>query len=204
VEFGREGDLEQDVLHNVGAIWTLELEGLALIGASVTEERHTVQGKIIHTTYLEEDIVEAPGLGSQDGGETLFALLDEEGEVDSSGARVTCSPRLAGSSVRSMAVGAERLSVHPCLGDRINRLVPRKAEEFGNNGGGGDLDEDDVIETDTVEGVEESKASLDFVGLDHGLENVMDGQGLSLAGEVISNREDGTQVVGRMSPYASE
>ena len=61
-----------------------------------------------------------------------------------------------------------------------------------------------MIKPDTVEGVEESKATLDFVGLDHGLENVMDGQRLSLAGEVISNREDGTQVIGRMPPCERE
>lgn len=44
VEFGREGDLEENVLHNVRSIRALELEWLA----------------------LEKDIVEAPGLGGQD------------------------------------------------------------------------------------------------------------------------------------------
>ena len=43
VELGGKGDLEEDVLHDVAAVGALELEGLA----------------------LEEDIVEAPGLGRE-------------------------------------------------------------------------------------------------------------------------------------------
>jgi len=43
MEFGREGDLEENVLHDVRSIRALELERLA----------------------LEENVVEAPGLGSQ-------------------------------------------------------------------------------------------------------------------------------------------
>ena len=43
VELGGEGDLEENVLHNVGSVGALELERLA----------------------LEEDVVEAPGLGGQ-------------------------------------------------------------------------------------------------------------------------------------------
>ena len=44
VELGREGNLEENVLHDVGSVGTLELERFA----------------------LEEDVVEAPSLGRQD------------------------------------------------------------------------------------------------------------------------------------------
>lgn len=44
VELGREGYLEEDILHDVRSIWALELERLA----------------------LEENVVEAPGLSCQD------------------------------------------------------------------------------------------------------------------------------------------
>ena len=57
MEFGREGDLEENILHNVRPIRTLELEFLA----------------------LEEDIVEAPSLSGQNRRQTLLALLNHEG-----------------------------------------------------------------------------------------------------------------------------
>lgn len=179
VELGGEGDLEEDVLHDVRAVGALELERLA----------------------LKENIVEAPGLGGQDGGETLLTLLDEEGEVDGARAGVTGSPGLARAGVGRVAVGTEGLAVNPRLRDRIDGLLPVEAKELGDDGGRGDLDEDNVIETDAVVRVEESKTTLDLVCLDHGLEDVMDSQRLSLAGEVISDSEDSAQVVGRMTPY---
>ncbi len=43
-----------------------------------------------------------------------------------------------------------------------------QAEHVGDDGGGGDLDEHDVVEADAVEGVLEGEAALDLVGLDHG------------------------------------
>ena len=91
-----------------------------------------------------------------------------------------------------MTVGTQRLTVGPCLGDGINGLVTVETQELGDNRGTGDLDEDDVIETDAVEGVEEGEASLDLVSLDHAREDVMDGELLTLTGEVIGDGEDGT------------
>lgn len=141
--------------------------------------------------YLEEHVVEAPGLGGEDGGDALLALLDEVGEVDGARAGVTRSPRLARASVGGMAVGAEGLAVNPRLRDGVDGLVAAEAEELGDDGCGCNLDEDDVIEADAVEGVEEREATLDLVGLDHGFEDVLDGQGLALAREVVGDGEDG-------------
>ena len=90
------------------------------------------------------------------------------------------------------------------MGDGVDGLVAVETQELGYNGGAGNLDEDNVIETDTVEGVEEGKAPLDFVSLDHAREDVLDGELLTLTGEMVGDGEDGTQVVGRVTPLCGE
>lgn len=111
-----------------------------------------------------------------------------------------------------MAVSAERLTINPGLGDGVNGLGARQTEELGDHSGSGDLDEDNVVETNTVEGVLESQASLDLVGLDHGLKNVLDLGNLDSGGRVglgstskpVSDGKDTAQVVGGMAPLGSE
>ncbi len=93
VELGRVGDFEEHVLHDVRTERALELERLA----------------------LEEHVVEAPRLGGEHRREAGFAFLDEVGEVDGARARVAGCPGLPRARVRRVAVGAERLAVHPCL-----------------------------------------------------------------------------------------
>jgi hypothetical protein len=101
VELGRVGDLEEHVLHHVRAERALELERLA----------------------LEEHVVEAPRLCGEHRGKARLALLDEVGEVDGARARVACRPGFARASVGRVAVGAERLAVHPRLGDGVDGLI---------------------------------------------------------------------------------
>ena len=109
MELGGERDLEEHVLHDVGAVGALELEGLS----------------------LEEDIVEAPDLGGKNGGDTADAtVLHHQGEVHGARARITSGPRLAGHGVGGMAVGAERLAIDPGLGDGIGGLLAGEAEEL--------------------------------------------------------------------------
>ena len=103
-----------------------------------------------------------------------------------------------------MTVGTQRLTISPCLGDGINSLVTIEAQKLRDNCGTGDLDEDDVIETDAVEGVEEGEASLNLMSLNHTREDVMYGELLTLTGEMISDGEDGTQVVGWVTPFCGE
>ena len=103
-----------------------------------------------------------------------------------------------------MPVGAERLAVDKGLRDGVDGLVAREAEHLGDDGGGGDLDEDDVVEADAVEGVEQREAALDLVCLDHALEEVTDCEvGLARPREVVGDGEDGAEVVGRVSPFCS-
>ena len=61
-----------------------------------------------------------------------------------------------------------------------------------------------MVETNTVEGVEERETALDLVRLDHALEDLMDGQRLALASEMIGDRENGPQVIRRVSPLSRE
>jgi hypothetical protein len=187
----RVGDLEENVLHDIAAVGALELELLA----------------------LKENVVEAPDGSGQDGGNTLLTLHDLESQVDGTLASVTGSPRLAGHGVGGVAVGSQTLAINPGLGDGIGNLLLTEAEHLGDNSGGGDLDEDDVVETDLVVGVEESQASLDLVGLDHGLKDVLDGEDLAtrqvttgLVGSVdpVGDGEDSTEVVGGMTPLSGQ
>lgn len=178
----RVGDLEQDVLHDVAAVGALELKLLA----------------------LEQDIVEAPGGSRQDGGNAALALHDLEGQVDGALAGITGSPRLAGHGVGAVAVGSQALAIDPGLSDSVGDLLLAEAEHLGDDGGGGNLDQDDVVEADLVVRVEQSQAALDLVGLDHALEHVADGEDLAasqvaagLVGAVdpVSDGQDGAQVV---------
>ena len=63
----------------------------------------------------------------------------------------------------------------------------------------------DVVEADLVEGVFEREAALDFVGLDHGGEDVADGElAMAVAGEPVGDGEDAAEVVGGVAPLGGE
>lgn len=112
-----------------------------------------------------------------------------------------------------MTVGSQRLAINPSLGNSIGNLLLVETEHLGDDGGRGNLDENDVVKTDLVVGVEESQASLNLVSLDHGLENILDNKGLassevttSLVGTVdpVGDGEDSTEVVRGVTPLSSE
>jgi len=191
VELSRVGDLEENVLHDIAAVGALELELLA----------------------LEQDIVETPDRSRQNGRNTLLTLEDLESEVDGALASITGSPGLSGHGVGGVAVGSQRLAINPSLGNSIGNLLLVEAEHLGDDGGRGDLDKNNVVKTDLVVGVEESQATLDLVGLDHGLEDILDNKGLaasevttSLVGTVdpVSDGKDSTKVVRGVTPLSSE
>lgn len=112
-----------------------------------------------------------------------------------------------------MAVGSQTLAVNPGLGHGIGNLLLAEAQHLGDNGGRGDLDQDNVVKTDLVIRVEEGQAALNLVGLDHALEHVSDGEDLAasqvaagLVGAVdpVSNGQDGTQVVRGVAPFGGQ
>jgi len=73
-------------------------------------------------------------------------------------------------------------------------------QELGDDGGRGDLDQDDVIESDAVERVEQREAALDLVRFDHALEDVLDRDVFALACQVVRDGEDGPEIVGWVAP----
>lgn len=188
VELSGERDLEENVLHDVGAVRSLELELLA----------------------AKEDIVETPGLGGQDRGHTSLTLLDEQSQVNGSRGGITGSPRLSRHGVGGVSVGSERLTVDKGLRDGISGLLSREAEHAGDNGSRGDLNENNVVETDSVERVLDGETSLNLVGLDHALEDILDLEDLALKTGLggsslpVGNGKDTAKVIGGVSPLGGE
>lgn len=103
----------------------------------------------------------------------------------------------------------QALSINEHLGDDVDRLRVREAEQLGNDGGRGELDEDDVVQSYAVERVLQGHAALDLVRHNHALEDVLDGQGSLACGDVgardpVRNGEDGTEVVRGVAPLGGE
>jgi len=57
-----------------------------------------------------------------------------------------------------------------------------------------------VVEADAIERVEQREAALDLVRFDHALEDVLNGDVLALAREMVRDGKDGAEVVGRVAP----
>ena len=60
-----------------------------------------------------------------------------------------------------------------------------------------------MVEADAVERVEQREATLDLVRFDHALQDVLDGDALTLACQVVRDGEDGSEIVGRVPPWNS-
>jgi hypothetical protein len=155
MELGGKRDFEEDVLHNVAAVRSLELEFIS----------------------VEEDIIEAPDLCSKNGRNTLdSAILDDKSQIDSARTGITCGPGLAGHGVGGVAVSTERLTINPSLRNGIYSLLASQTKQLGDNSSGRDLDEHDVVKTNTVEGVLKCETSLDLVSFNHGLKDILNGR----------------------------
>src|SRR5580658_6309380 len=61
-----------------------------------------------------------------------------------------------------------------------------------------------MIETHAVETVLEREHALDLVRLDHAGEHIAHPQGLALAPQIVSDRENSTEVVGGVAPLGGE
>lgn len=183
--------LEENILHNVAAVWALELEGLA----------------------AKVDVVESPCRSRQNGGQTLLTLQHLQNKVDGSLASISSSPGLAGHGVGAVPVCAHGLAVNEGLRDGVTSLGLAETQHLGDNGGRGKLHEDDVVKTDLVERVLESHATLDLVCPDHGLQNIADLEDLAVAKvsavlvctvDPVGGCENGTQVVRGVTPLSSQ
>lgn len=123
-----------------------------------------------------------------------------------------------------MPVRSERLSVNPRLRYSIDGLRLGKtavswsmevsllasdasvaySQHLADHSGTCNLDEDDMIQPDTIVRVEQGETSLDLVRLDHCFQHVFDSYVLALAAEMVRNGEDGTQIIGRVTPFRRE
>ena len=80
-----------------------------------------------------------------------------------------------------MAVRPERLAINPSLRNSINRLISVEAEQLRNDGGRSNFDQNYMIQAYSIEGVQESNTTLNFVRFDHSLQEVTNGQLLPLS-----------------------
>ena len=108
-----------------------------------------------------------------------------------------------------MAVSAQCLPVDPGIGYGIDDVFLAATEQAGDHGGGGDLDQDDVVYPDPIKAVFQRQHALDFVRLDHGGQNVFNRQRrLALrhagAGNPVGRGQDAAQVVGGMAPFGGQ
>jgi hypothetical protein len=187
VKLGWKRDLEQHVLHDVGAERLWQRQRLP----------------------FEQDIAEAPGLGTQRGGVAHLTRERDEGMPHGPAGRIARRPTLARSGVRRVPIRPKRASVEPCVGDSIDDLLSRSAEHGGHDGCGGNTHQQNVIEAHAVEAVFEGEHALDLVRLDHGRENVANDRRLSafhhgFARHVVRDGENSAEVVRRVSPLGRE
>ena len=66
-----------------------------------------------------------------------------------------------------MTIGTQRLTVDPRQRDGVENFIPVKAEHLGNHRRGSDFYQQDVIQTDAVEGVFQRDTALNFMGFNH-------------------------------------
>lgn len=187
MEFSREGDLEQNVLHDVLLEGALELERLT----------------------LEQHVRETP-LGSGESSLVAhFALQGHQGQTNTTGSSITSSPRFARTSVGEVSVGSQTVTIDPALADSVQDSLAITTKETSRDRGRSQLDEQDVIQTNSVETVFQSQATLDFVGLDQTVKNVLHGQrslafSNALVGDVFADSKNSTQVVRRVTPLSGQ
>ena len=184
VELRRKADLEQHVFHHVAAERLRQRERLA----------------------LEQHVLETPGLRAQRRWIAHFALQREQRVAHRAAGGIAGRPALARTGVRRVTIGAQRAAVDPRVRQRVHDLLERAAEHRRGHRGRRHAHQQHVIETDAVEAVLERQHALDFVRLDHGGEDVAHRQRLlaqqnRAARQIVREREDGAEVVGRMAPF---
>ena len=187
VELRREGDLEQDIFHHVATVQALERERFA----------------------FEQHVVIAPHLCGQRGRIAHFTAHRDQRQAHRPAGRVARRPALARPRVRGVAIGPQGPAVDPRMRQRVQHLVAIAAEHARHHGGRRDPHEQYVIQPDTVVAVLERQAALDLMRLDHRGQHVLHRQrrfpgGTILPAQVIGNREDAAEVVGRMTPLGRQ
>ena len=85
-----------------------------------------------------------------------------------------------------MPVGTHRLAINEGLRDSVTCLSLTEAHHLGHDSRGSQLDQNDMVQADLVEGVLQSHAALNLVGPDHCLKHISDLEDLAIA-EIASS-----------------
>ena len=110
VKLRRIADLEQHVLHHVGAIRPLELELLP----------------------LERNVVEAPGLRGQRRRIAHLARSRHQRQPHGAAGRIARGPALARAGVGRVAIGAQALPIHPRQRERVQWSARASGQATGS------------------------------------------------------------------------
>jgi hypothetical protein len=129
MKLGRERNLEQDVLHDVGPIRTLEEKPV----------------------LVERDVVEAPGPSRQYRRVAHLAGPRDQRQSRAAARCIAGGPTLARARVRGMPIRSQALAVDERVRDRCEGALPVEPEHSGDNRRRCDLDEQHVIKPDLVE-----------------------------------------------------
>jgi hypothetical protein len=164
VELGRKTDLEQHILDHVAAIRTRQAEWLS----------------------LEQNLIKAPGRGSQHRRITHFTLAATERQQHTARAGIAGRPGFARTGVRRVPISAQRLTIDKSLRNGIDDLLSPTAHQPGAYRSSGHLDQQHVIQPDAIEAVFECQHTLDLVGLDHRFEDLAHLQRRLPAGDTAS------------------
>ena len=87
---------------------------------------------------------------------------------------ITGGHGFARTGVGRMAVGPERTSIQPGIGNGINNLFAASAEKLRNHGSGGNPYEKNMVQSNPVKTVFQSQDPLNFMRLNHRDEQIAD------------------------------
>ena len=123
--------------------------------------------------------------------------------------RLVASPAaqdLRGPVLGAWRYSAQRAAVGPGVGESADDLLLVAAEHRGRDGGGGDADEQHMIEPDAVETVLQRQDALDLVRLDHRLQARRRSVNDLLLGarQVIGERKNAAEIIRWMAPFGGE
>lgn len=77
-------------------------------------------------------------------------------------------------------------------------------QQFRHHRSTGDLNEDNMVQSHAIEGVQHSKLTLDLMRLYHSFQYIAHSQRLAIASKVVGHRKNGAQVIGGVSPFCCE
>ncbi|CNT79696.1 Uncharacterised protein [Salmonella enterica subsp. enterica serovar Bovismorbificans] len=85
-----------------------------------------------------------------------------------------------------MTISAQRLPIHPRQRYRVEDLIARQPQHFSDHRGRGHFHQQHMVKPDTVEGVFQRDATLNFMGFDHPAQYLFHGQRRFAGGDGVA------------------